>query len=211
MDAVIHFFTYVASHWANLLTLTYGHILMVLTGIMLALIVGIPLGILCAKNKHLATIILGVANVIQVFPSLALLAVLMILLGIGFNTIVVGLFLYSLLPIIRNTYVGLQQVDPSATQAGKGMGMTSFQLLTKIQFPLSLPFMVAGLRLAAVIAIGVATLAPYFGGEGLGREIVSGINLRNPVQIYSGAIIAAILAIIADFLLGRAQKRIEYR
>lgn len=211
MNAVIDFFTYVANHWADLLALTYDHILMVITGMVLALIVGIPLGILCAKNKHLATIILGVANVIQVFPSLAMLAVLMILLGIGFKTIVVGLFLYSLLPIIRNTYVGLQQVDPSATQAGKGMGMTSFQLLTKIQFPLSLPFMIAGLRLAAVIAIGVATLAPYIGGEGLGREIISGINYRNPVQIYSGAIIAAILAIIADFLLGRTQKGIEHQ
>lgn len=203
------FINYLANNWDTLLELTYQHILMVLLGLLLALIVGIPLGIISARNKRAASSILALANVIQVFPSLALLAVLMIFFGLGFKTVVIGLFLYSLLPIIRNTYVGLKEVDESITQAGKGLGMTAFQLLYMVQFPLSLPFLIAGIRIAAVIAIGVATLAPFIGGEGLGREIYAGINLRNPNRIYAGAFIAAILAIIADFILGRAEKRLK--
>lgn len=203
------FINYLANNWDTLLELTYQHILMVLLGLLLALIVGIPLGIISARNKRAASSILALANVIQVFPSLALLAVLMIFFGLGFKTVVIGLFLYSLLPIIRNTYVGLKEVDESITQAGKGLGMTAFQLLYMVQFPLSLPFLIAGIRIAAVIAIGVATLAPFIGGEGLGREIYAGINLRNPNRIYAGAFVAAILAIIADFVLGRTEKRLK--
>lgn len=198
---------YVRDNGLHLLSLTWGHIVMVLCGLGLALLAGIPLGILCARRPRLAPVILGAANAIQVLPSLALLALLMIVLGLGFKTIVVGLFLYSLLPIIRNTYVGLRQVDSGIVEAGRGVGMSPLQLLMKVQLPLSLPFLMAGLRLAAVIAIGVATLAPLIGGDGLGREIYSGLNLRNDVKIYAGAIPAAALAILADLLLGRWQAR----
>ncbi|GAE94929.1 osmotically activated L-carnitine/choline ABC transporter [Gracilibacillus boraciitolerans JCM 21714] len=203
------FFTYLSRNWDQLLELTYQHILMVILGLLLALLVGIPLGIMSARNERVASVILAFANIIQVFPSLALLAVLMIMFGLGFYTVVIGLFLYSLLPIIRNTYVGLKEVDESISQVGKGVGMTPFQLLYKVQFPLSLPFIIAGIRIAVVIAIGVATLAPFIGGEGLGREIYAGINLRDPNKIYAGAIVAAILAIIADFLLGKAESRFK--
>ncbi|CAM3900849.1 ABC transporter permease [Cohnella lubricantis] len=199
--------TYLQDNWPHLLSLTWGHIVMVLCGLGLALVVGIPLGVVSAKNERLASVILAVANVIQVLPSLALLALLMIFLGLGFKTIVVGLFLYSLLPVIRHTYVGLKQVDKSVVDAGRGVGMNQLQLLLRIQMPLSLPFLTAGLRVAAVIAIGVATLAPLIGGDGLGREIYAGLNLRNNVQIYAGAIPAAALAILADVLLGRLQGR----
>ena len=122
---------------------------------------------------------------------------------------VIGLVLYSLLPIIRNTYVGLKEVDQSITQAGKGVGMNSLQLLIKVQLPLSLPFLLAGVRIAMVISIGVAALAPFIGGGGLGKTIYSGINLRDPMQIYSGALIAAALAILADYLLGKTQERLD--
>lgn len=209
MDGIITFFQYFGKNWADLLALTYDHILMVLLGMILALAVGIPLGIICAKNNKLASGIMAVANIIQVFPSLALLAVLMLFFGLGFNTVVIGLFLYALLPIIRNTYVGLKEVDPSISQAGRGVGMATIQLLLKVQLPLSLPFLLAGVRVALVISIGVATLAPFIGGEGLGRMIYSGINLRDPMKIYSGAIIAAIMAILADYLLGKAQKKLD--
>ncbi|WP_255259560.1 ABC transporter permease [Lentibacillus sp. CBA3610] len=189
--------------------MTYEHILMVLLGILFALIVGIPLGILCTKNKKFESVILALANMIQVIPSLALLAVLMIIFGLGFNTVVIGLFLYSLLPIIRNTAVGLKEVDKGSVEAGTGMGMTRLQLLFKVKFPLSLPFVLAGLRIALIIGIGVATLAPFIGGGGLGSEIVSGINVRDTEKIFGGAIFAAALAILADYLLGLTQKRIE--
>ena len=208
MELVVDFFTYIIDHWDHLLSLTISHIIMVITGLGLSLIVGVPLGIISARNEKLGKIILAIANIIQVFPSIALLGVLMIFLGLGFKTVVVGLFLYSLLPIIRNTYIGLREVDESISEAGKGVGMTVMQLLMKVQLPMSLPFLLAGVRVAAIIAIGVATLAPFIGGDGLGKDIMAGINSRNTMKIYSGAIIAAILSIVADVTLGRAQQRL---
>ncbi|WP_010278429.1 ABC transporter permease [Paenibacillus senegalensis] len=200
---------YLAENWIDLLRLTYDHILMVVFGVALAFIVGVPLGILCSRSKRLASVILAVANVIQVIPSLALLVMIMILMGLGFKTVVVGLFLYSLLPIIRNTYVGLTGIDSSITEAGTGVGMSPWQVLMKVQFPLSLPFIMTGIRVAAVIAIGVAAMAPFVGGDGLGREIYSGINYRNNMRILGGAIPAAMLAVISDYLLGKLQKKVK--
>jgi osmoprotectant transport system permease protein len=208
-NTIVRLLQYMWDHADQLLGYTLGHIAMVASGLALALLVGIPLGMISARSERAASIILAAANIIQVFPSLALLALLMIVLGLGFYTVVAGLFLYSLLPVIRNTYVGLKQVDRSVTEAGRGVGMSALQLLIKVQLPLSLPFLMAGLRVAAVIAIGVATLAPMIGGDGLGREIYSGINYRNEIRIYAGAIPAALLAIIADLVLGRIQGRLE--
>ncbi|MTH53338.1 ABC transporter permease subunit [Bacillus mangrovi] len=197
---------------ADLLLLYTGqHLLMVLIGVAAALIIGTLLGILCSRYPKLAPVIISIANIVQIIPSLALLALLMIYFGLGFFTITAGLFFYSLLPIIRHTYVGLQQVDPSLTEAGHGIGMTYIQLLTKVQLPAAMPFILAGLRIAAVIAIGVATLAPLVGGDGLGREIFSGINSRNYVRIYVGAIPACIVAILADIILGRLERRAKIR
>ncbi|KGX90780.1 amino acid ABC transporter permease [Pontibacillus marinus BH030004 = DSM 16465] len=198
---------YMIENWAHLLSLTFDHILMVLYGMVLAAVVGISLGIVCAKFEKVAPIILSIANIIQIIPSLALLSIIMLYFGLGFTTVVIGLFLYSLLPIIRNTYVGLKEVDGHVSEAGKGIGMTPFQLLYKIQIPLALPFMMAGVRIATVIAVGVASIAPFVGGDGLGREIVSGINSRNETMIYAGAIPAAILAVLADLILGKLEKR----
>lgn len=211
MEAFLDFFDYLSNNWTELLGMLYEHILLVGVGILLALLVGIPLGILCTKSERIESIIITIANLIQVIPSLALLAILMIVFGLGFKTVVICLFLYSLLPIIRNTAVGLKEVDKESIEAGAGMGMTPLQLLYKVKFPLSLPFVLAGLRIAAVIAVGIATLAPFIGGEGLGREIISGINLRSSNKIYGGAIIAALLAVIVDYFLGRLQKRFEVK
>lgn len=211
MEAFLDFFDYLSNNWTELLGMLYEHILLVGVGILLALLVGIPLGILCTKSERIESIIITIANLIQVIPSLALLAILMIIFGLGFKTVVICLFLYSLLPIIRNTAVGLKEVDKESIEAGAGMGMTPLQLLYKVKFPLSLPFVLAGLRIAAVIAVGIATLAPFIGGEGLGREIISGINLRSSNKIYGGAIIAALLAVIVDYFLGRLQKRFEVK
>ncbi|UUZ82997.1 ABC transporter permease [Paenibacillus sp. P26] len=203
------FWSYIGENWSYLLELTYQHIIMVALGLLLALVFGVPLGIIAAKNRALGSVILTAANVIQVFPSLALLVLLMVVFGLGFKTVVVGLFLYSLLPMIRNTYVGLTQVDRSIMEAGRGVGMSPLQLLVKVQLPLALPFLMTGIRVAAVIAIGVATIAPLIGGEGLGREIYAGINMDNQARLYAGAIPAALLALLADFLLGRLQRRVR--
>jgi osmoprotectant transport system permease protein len=200
------FFRYIGENWPDLLVMTYQHLLMVLLGLSLALVAGIPLGVIASRNRRWAGFILTAANMIQVFPSLALLVLLMIVFGLGFKTVVIGLFLYSLLPVIRNTYVGLTQVDPTLMQAGKGIGMSQLQIILQVQLPLALPFIVTGIRIAAVIAIGVATIAPLVGGNGLGREIYSGINMDNSARLYAGAIPAALLALLADAVLGRIQR-----
>ncbi|SEO60244.1 osmoprotectant transport system permease protein [Amphibacillus marinus] len=211
MDFIIDLGRYMADHSAELIDLTIEHILMVIYAIFLALVVGIPLGILAAKFKKLAPVILSLVNILQLIPSIAMLAILLLYFGLGFQTVVIGLFLYSLLPIVRNTYVGVREVADGVTEAGKGIGMTPFQLLMKVEFPLSIPFLMAGLRVAAVIAVAVATIAPYIGGGGLGREIISGISFQNDIRIYAGAVPAAALAIIADLILGIVEKRTKKR
>jgi osmoprotectant transport system permease protein len=211
MNFIKELFGYWADNIDLLLLYTGEHLLMVIIAVGLALIVGTLLGIICSRYKRVAPIILTLANVVQVIPSLALLAVLMLYFGLGFYTVVIGLFLYSLLPIIRNTYVGLEEVDKTTVEAGHGIGMTYFQILTKIQLPLSMPFIMAGLRIAAVIAVGVATLAPIVGGDGLGREIFSGINSRNTIRIYAGAIPACIVAVVADIVLGKLERKMKIK
>lgn len=209
MEGLLSFLNYFSNTFGKLLWMTYEHLGMVFLGVGLALLIGVPLGVLCTRSKVIENIIITIANLIQVIPSLALLAMLMLFFGLGFKTVVIGLFLYSLLPIIRNTAVGLRQVEKEQLEAGRGVGMTPFQLLMKVRFPLSLPFILAGVRIALIIGISVATLAPFIGGEGLGREIIAGINVRNTNKILSGAIIASLLAISLDYLLGRLQKKLE--
>ncbi|MBN3523283.1 ABC transporter permease [Paenibacillus apiarius] len=185
------------------------HVIMVLAGVGLAFVIGVPLGVLCSRNERSARFILAVTSTLQVIPSLALLVLLMLAFGLGTTTVVVGLLLYSLNPIVRNTYVGLKQVNASYVEAGRGVGMSPIQLLFKVRFPLALTYMLTGLRIAAVIAIGVATIAPLVGGDGLGREIYSGLNGQNPLRIYAGAIPAALLAIVSDIVLGALQRKLN--
>lgn len=211
MEFITELLTYMVDNKETLLQYTFDHILMVVYGITMAIVVGVPLGVLAAKSEKLAPIILSTVNVIQIIPSLALLAILMIYFGLGFTTAVIGLFFYSLLPIVRNTYVGVKEVSPTILEAGKGLGMSSLQILRKIQLPLSVPFFMAGLRVASVIAVGVASIAPYIGADGLGREIVSGISLQSEIKIYAGAIPAALLAIFADAVLGFMERKTKKR
>lgn len=211
MDFIIDLGNYMIENYQELLALSIEHVLMVAYGIGLALLVGVPLGIISAKYERLAPIIISVVNVLQLIPSLAMLAILMLYFGFGFKTIVIGLFLYSLMPIVKNTYVGIKEVDDSIIEAGVGNGMTTMQLLYKVQFPLSIPFLMAGIRLAAVIAISVATIGPYIGAGGLGKEIISGISLQSDVKIYAGAIPATLIAILADFILGKMEQKTKKR
>jgi len=201
------FFAYLAKNGGVIAKLAAEHLAMVALGLALALAVGVPLGVVSARNAKLGRWIIGAANVIQVFPSLALLAMLMIVFGLGFKSVVVGLFLYSLLPVIRNTCVGLSQVEAGVKEAGTGLGMSRWQMLRRIEFPLSLPFLIAGIRTAAVIAIGVGTIAPLIGGGGLGKEIYAGINFRSEIRIFAGAIPAALLAFAADAAFGWWERR----
>ena len=199
------FLTFIRDHADKLLEQTLTHIGLTFVSLLLALLIGLPLGIIIARRNKLASGVLGVAGVLQTVPSVALLGFLIPLLGIGIGPALVALFLYALLPIIRNTFVGITEVSPSVIEAARGVGMTDRQILTKVQLPLALPVIFAGVRTATVINVGVATLAAYVAAGGLGEFIFGGIALSNVNMMLAGAIPAALLAVGFDFGLARLQ------
>ncbi len=197
---------FMSEYSGKLLEQTLQHISLTLIALFLAVLIGLPLGILISKKRKLARIVLSIAGILQTIPSIALLGAMIPLLGIGAKPAIVALFLYALLPIIRNTYTGIGGVDPQLKEAASGMGMRPAQVLFKVELPLAMPVILAGIRTATVINIGVATLAAYIAAGGLGEFIFGGIALNNTHMILSGAIPAALLAVLFDFFLGRIQK-----
>jgi len=185
---------------------TLAHIGLTCISLLIAVAVGLPLGIWIARKKKAAWIVLGIAGVLQTIPSIALLGFMIPLLGIGSLPAVAALFLYALLPIIRNTYTGISGVDAAVTESARAMGMSSWQVLVHVELPLAMPVLLAGIRTATVINVGVATLAAYIAAGGLGEFIFGGIALNNTNMILAGAIPAALLAILLDFLLSLVQK-----
>ena len=190
----------------KLLDQTLEHIGLTFISLMLAIIIGLPLGIFISRKEGWNKYVLGIAGVLQTIPSIALLGFMIPLLGIGAKPAIVALLLYALLPIIRNTYTGITGVSTAVVDAAKGMGMSPAQILTKVELPLAMPVILAGIRTATVINVGVATLAAYIAAGGLGEFIFGGIALNNTNMILAGAIPAALLAIIFDFLLSLVQK-----
>lgn len=177
---------------------------------MFAAIVGIPLGILIARHSKLSATVIGIANVIQTVPSLAMLSIIMLGLGLGVNTVIATVFLYALLPIIKNTYSGMQSVDASILDSGKGMGMTRFQMLYMVELPLSMSVIMAGIRNALVLAIGITAIGTFVGAGGLGDIIIRGTNATNGgAIILAGALPTALMAIISDLVLGWLQNRLD--
>ena len=189
----------------KLLEQTLAHIGLTFISLFLSLIIGIPAGIWISRQKRWSGVVLGIAGILQTIPSIALLGFMIPLLGIGAKPAIVALMLYAFLPIIRNTFTGINGVNAAVTDAAKGMGMTSSQILYKVELPLAMPVILAGIRTATVINVGVATLAAYIAAGGLGEFIFGGIALNNTNMILAGAIPAALLAIIFDFLLAKAQ------
>src|SRR5436190_4942794 len=203
-------FDFMWSHRLVVAQLTMEHLVMVAISILIAAGIGLPLGILMTRRPGLSRPIMGFANIVQTIPSLALFGFLIPLPfigGIGQRTAIVALILYSLLPIIRNTFTGISSVDPAVREAGRAMGMTDGQLLWKVEIPLALSTIFAGIRVATVIAVGVATIAAAVGAGGLGMFIFRGVSMVDSRLILAGAIPAAALALIADFGLGAVQKR----
>ena len=186
------------------------HFLISIYGVLSAAIVPIPLGFWIARHKKLADWIIGAANVIQTIPSLALLSILMLGLGLGSDTVIATVFLYTLLPIIKNTYTGVRNVDAALLDTGKGMGMTRMQLTSLVELPLSLSVIMAGLRNALVVAIGITAIGAFIGAGGLGDIISRGVNATNGTAIIlAGAIPTALMAVLADWLLGLMEKRLD--
>lgn len=188
----------------------YRHFLISIYGVLFAALVGIPVGIFISKHYKLANWVIRIANIIQTIPSLAMISILMLGLGLGANVVILTVFLYSLLPIIKNTYTGMRQVDRNALDVGKGMGMTSFQRLYMIELPLSVSVIMAGIRNALVVAIGITAIGAFVGAGGLGDIIIRGTNATDGTAIIlAGALPTALMAIITDWLLGLVERRLD--
>jgi osmoprotectant transport system permease protein len=210
----VNAFDFLASHRQEAFQLTLEHVALVGMSMLAATLVGVPLGILITRHARLRRWVLGVANVIQTIPSLALFGFLIpipFIGGIGSRTAIVALALYALLPILRNTFVGITQVDRAIIEAARGMGMTEGQLLRQVEIPLAISVILAGIRVATVISVGVATIATAIGAGGLGTYIFRGLAMVENQVILAGAIPAAILAILADVGLGWAERRLAVK
>jgi ABC-type proline/glycine betaine transport systems, permease component len=201
-----------AGHRAEILSATREHVLLVLISMAIAVAIGVPLGLVIVRQPRLRAVSLAVASILQTIPSLALFGFLIplpFLGGIGAHTAIVALVLYALLPILRNTFVGLTSIDPAILEAAEGMGMTQQQILFRVRLPLASSFIMAGIRTATVITIGIATIAAAIGAGGLGTFIFRGVAMVSDAVILAGAIPAAILALFADFLLGLLERRLR--
>lgn len=209
MKRLIDFFI---ENRSEVFQLTLEHLFLVAVAIIAAALVGIPIGILLTRRPALSKPALAAANILQTVPSLALFGFLIPLLGrygIGRVPAIIALFLYSLLPIIRNTFTGINGVDRGVREAARGMGMTGWQMLTQVELPLALSVIIAGLRVATVISVGTATIAAAIGAGGLGMYIFRGLRMNNDTLILAGAMPAAIMALAADFILGWIEKRLS--
>ena len=210
MDTIMDILNYYSNNGAYVWEQFYRHFLMSAYGVLFAAVVAIPLGILIARHRKLSGWVISLANIIQTIPALAMLAVLMLVMGLGTNTVVFSLFLYSLLPIIKNTYTGILNVEQALLESGKAMGMTKFQVLTMVELPLAMSVIMAGLRTALVITIGVATIGTFIGAGGLGDIILRGTNATDGTAIIlAGAIPTALMAVIADIAMGWIEKKLS--
>jgi osmoprotectant transport system permease protein len=204
--------SFFAGHRAEILDATLEHLELVVLAMLIAIVIAVPLGMFIVQRPALRTIALGIASVFQTIPSLALFGFLIpipFIGGIGKRTAIVALVLYALLPILRNTYVGLTGIDAAVLESAEAMGMTEAQILLRVRFPLALAVILAGIRTATVITIGVATIAAAIGAGGLGTFIFRGVALVSDALILAGAIPAALLALLADLSLGLLERRLK--
>ncbi|WP_270789048.1 ABC transporter permease [Enterococcus diestrammenae] len=174
----------------------------------LGIVIAVPLGIVLTRTPKVANVVISITSALQTVPSLALLALMIPFFGVGKLPAIIALFIYSLLPILRNTYIGMKGVDANYRDVAKGMGMTNFESIRMVELPLAMPTIMAGIRLAAVYVIAWATLASYIGAGGLGDMIFSGLNNYQPPLIFAGTIPVTILALLADFILGKLEQKL---
>ena len=207
------FWQFLQLNWSELLSLVQQHVVLVFIAILIAVVIGVPTGVLLTRHRSLRGPVLGIANVMQTIPSLALFGFLIPLPfigGIGTRTALVALVLYSLLPIIRNTVTGILGVDPNVREAAVAMGMTGSQVLRQVELPLAMGVIVTGIRVATVIAVGVTTIAAAVGAGGLGVYIFRGLRQYDNNLLLAGAVSAALLALAADFFLGLLQSQFSF-
>ncbi|PLR89720.1 ABC transporter permease [Bacillus halotolerans] len=205
MDHIIEF---LQINGGELLYKTYEHITISLIAVILGVAAAVPLGIVLTRMKKGAGTIIGIVNIIQTLPSLAILAFFIPLLGVGKVPAIVALFFYSVLPILRNTYTGIRGVNKNLLESGKGIGMTAAEQIRLVELPLAAPVIMAGIRTSTIYLIGWATLASFIGGGGLGDYIFIGLNLYQPEYIIGGAVPVTILAIVIDYVLALTERKI---
>ncbi|MFS4085841.1 ABC transporter permease [Aerococcus urinaeequi] len=196
---------FIASQGSEVIRLLWEHIYMSLISLGLGVIVAVPLGIFLSQVPKVANVVISIVSVLQTIPTLALLALMIPFLGVGKVPAIVALFIYSLLPILRNTYLGMSNVNPDLLDAAKGMGLKRMQIIRQVQLPLAVPVIMAGIRLSTVYVIAWTTLASYIGGGGLGDMIFNGLNLFRPDLILGGTIPVTILAVIVDLVMARIE------
>jgi osmoprotectant transport system permease protein len=207
---------YFASNGGEVLRLTVQHIQLVGLAVVVAIATGVPFGIYITQRETLAKLVLSVAGIMMTVPSVALFGIMIPILsiihqGIGFLPAFIALVIYSQLPIIRNTYIAIKNVDQSTRDAAIGMGMTTWQRLYKVEIPLSVPVIMAGVRVAVVLTIGIGAIAAYIGAGGLGLLISRGISTSNTVMVQAGAISVSVLAVAIDYVLGRIQNSFHFK
>lgn len=197
---------FLASYGSTLLSAFGEHIYLSIISLTLGIAFAVPIGIILSQTDKTASIVMGTASVLQTIPTLALLALMVPLFGVGKIPAIIALFIYSLLPILRNTYLGMNSIDPMVVDAAKAMGMKRIEVIRKIQLPLATPVIMAGIRLSAVYVIAWTTIAAYIGGGGLGEVIFNGLELFRSDLILAGTIPVIILAVLTDLLAGRIEK-----
>lgn len=190
----------------EILVKTWEQFYISMSALLLGIIVAVPVGVLLSKTEKVAKVVMGITSVLQTLPSLAILALMIPILGVGKIPAIVALFIYTLLPILNNTFIGMQSVNKDLRGVGMSMGMTKFQSIYLVEFPLAIPVIMAGIRLSAVYAVSWATLASYIGAGGLGDFIFNGLNLYQPEFIIGGAVFVTILALLIDFILSKVEK-----
>jgi osmoprotectant transport system permease protein len=201
--------TYLAAHPARVGALLAEHVVLVLVALAVALAVALPLGVLAARAPRAGAIVLSITGVVYTIPSLALLALLVAVLGLGKPTAVVALVAYAQMVLIRGVVAGLRGVDPALVDAARGLGFTARQTLTRVEFPAALPVVLGGVRVATVSLVALATVAAWINAGGLGVLLFEGIGTNNPAKIFAGALAAAALAIAADLTLRAAEKAVR--
>jgi len=204
---------FIVSNWPQIIDRGIEHLSLITVAISIAIVTGVPIGVLITQNRAAADRVLYAAAVIMTIPSIALFGLLIPILsiigqGIGYLPAVVALVLYSQLPIIRNTYTAIMNIDPALREAARGMGMTPFQRLREVELPIALPVIINGVRNATVLNIAVATIATYIGAGGLGTFISRGISQTDIRQLLTGALAVSVLAILADLSLLWLQRRL---
>ncbi|AKL86368.1 ABC transporter permease [Bacillus atrophaeus] len=199
---------FLQTNGGEMLYKTWEHLYISIIAVILGILVAVPLGIALTRMKKGAGLVIGIVNIIQTLPSLAILAFFIPLLGVGKVPAIVALFFYSVLPILRNTYTGILGVNKNLLESGKGIGMTAGEQIRLVELPLAVPVIMAGVRTSTIYLIGWATLASFIGGGGLGDYIFIGLNLYQPEYIIGGAVPVTILAILIDYLLAVTERKV---